>query len=127
MAQKVVFIFVENELSEEILSFTPDKDELIQAARDMEYETSENDTGVNVQFEWYDIGEGESDTDIFFSDKELYQIMKNRKQNFQKEIEQRGFLCECYYRYTDRCTIVFYLCHMLDSFGSNLSFTSVKL
>lgn len=94
MAQKVVFIFVENELSEEILSFTPDKDELIQAARDMEYETSENDTGVNVQFEWYDIGEGESDTDIFFSDKELYQIMKNRKQNFQKEIEQRGFFCE---------------------------------
>lgn len=94
MAQKVVFVFVENELSDEILSFTPDKDDCIQTARDMGYEASENDTGVNVRFEWYDIGEGESDTDTFFSDEELYQIMKDRKQGFQKEIEQRGFICE---------------------------------
>lgn len=94
MAQKVVFVFIENELSDEILSFTPDKDNCIQAARDMGYEASESDIGINVRFEWYDIGEGESDTDIFFFDKELYQIMKNREQSFQKEIEQRGFICE---------------------------------
>lgn len=93
MAQKVVFVFV-NELSDEILSFTPDKDDCIQIARDMGYEASENNTGVNVRFEWYDIGEGESDTDTFFSDEELYQIMKNRKQSFQKEIEKKGFICE---------------------------------
>ena len=91
MAQKVVFVFIDGTLSDEILTYTPDTDDLLTILDNMGYEASDGE--IEAGYEWYDIGSGESDTDEFFTEKELYDMRLKGSRIFENEITKAGYDC----------------------------------
>lgn len=74
MSQKAVFVRINGNLHEEVFTHVPDHDEMIQICKDFGYEsTDERYDGdyIIVEYEWVDIGDGESGTDTFFDDESL--------------------------------------------------------
>lgn len=100
MSQRAVFVRVNGGLHEEVLTHVPDHDDMIQICKDYGYESSDGKYDgdyINVEYEWVDIGEGESGVDEFFDDEALcalydaYDWEKNFKsQGFETETIQTG-------------------------------------
>ena len=72
MSQKAVLVRVENNLIPEVFNSVPDYDEAVQICKDngYEYEDFYSDYYM-LEYEWIDIGEGESGTDEFIYDEAL--------------------------------------------------------
>lgn len=85
MSQRAVFIEVDGEQYDEILSSVPDEEECLSICLDMNMENSEHE----IKYEWYEIGDGESDTDEFFTEKELLDV--KRKDEFEEYMEKQGY------------------------------------
>lgn len=72
MSQRAVFVEVNGNLLPEVLHGMPDYDDCVSAARDMvEPDDLEPGDTCAVHAVWYEIGEGESDTDTFFPEETL--------------------------------------------------------
>lgn len=74
MSQTAVMIMVNGSVHSEVYEHVPDYDEAIQICKDFGYESEDGDypgDHIRVEYEWLEIGEGESGTDAFFSDDEL--------------------------------------------------------
>ncbi len=65
----------------------PDEDYVVSLAED--YDLKGN---IECLYEWYEIGEGESDTDTFFTDDEIADMFESG--NFVKACEEKGYDCE---------------------------------
>ena len=72
MSQKAVLVRVENNLIPEVFYSVPDYDEAVQICKDngYEYEDFYSDYYM-LEYEWIDIGEGESGEDEFIDDETL--------------------------------------------------------
>ena len=86
MSQRAVFIEVDGEQYEEIFHSVPDKEDCLSICLDMEMESGEHE----IKYEWYEIGEGESDTDEFFIEEELLRMKKEDR--FEEYMKIQG--CE---------------------------------
>lgn len=74
MSQKAVMIRVNGNLHDEVFSHVPDNDEAIQICKDFGYESSDGDFDgdyILVEYEWLDIGNGESGCDEYLDDETL--------------------------------------------------------
>ena len=74
MSQKAVFVRLNGNLHNEVFPSVPDHDEMIQICKDFGYESTDGEYDedyINVEYEWVDIGDGESGTDTFFDDESL--------------------------------------------------------
>ncbi len=91
MSQRAVFLEVDGAIHPEVMHAMPDIDDCVAAARDLECEPCEGDTCV-VNATWYEIGEGESDTDNFFPEETLVEWRKNGK--VEEEAGKRGYCVE---------------------------------
>lgn len=88
MSQRVVIIEMNDEKRQRnihIQNYVPDQDDIEQLSLDYEMSGS-----VEATYEWYEIGEGESDTDAFFTEEEL----KSMYEDFERNCEKRGMNCE---------------------------------
>lgn len=77
MSQRAVFVRVDGNLHSEVLTHVPDHDEMVQICKDCGYEATDarfDNDYLLVEYEWVDIGDGESGIDTFFSDEELCYI-----------------------------------------------------
>ena len=72
MSQKAVFVRIEGNLIPEVFYSVPDYDEAVQICKDngYEYEDYYSDYYL-LEYEWIDIGEGESEVDEFIDDETL--------------------------------------------------------
>ena len=93
MSQRAVFIEVDGEQYEEIFYSVPDEEDCLSICLDMEMESGEHE----IKYEWYEIGNGESDTDEFFIAKELLRMKKEDRfeeymkiQGYETELVQSG-------------------------------------
>lgn len=74
MSQKAVMIRVNGNLHEEVYNHVPDEDEAIQICKDCGYEPSDGifeGDYILVEYEWLDIGDGESGWDDHLDDETL--------------------------------------------------------
>lgn len=76
MSQRAIFVMVNGVVTNEILHHVPDREEMIQICKDMGYEACDNSIMdyMLVEYEWIEIGEGESDTDEIVSEETLLDI-----------------------------------------------------
>lgn len=79
----------------EILTYFPDEDE----ARKMVKEATEGwlfeNSDYEVTTDWYEIGEGESNTDYFFSDEELIEWYNiGGIEEIEKRAKEKGYSVE---------------------------------
>lgn len=93
MSQRAVFVEVDGEQYEEIFHSVPDEEDCLSICLDMEMESGEHE----IKYEWYEIGEGESDTDEFFIEEELLRMKKEDRfeeymkiQGYETELVQSG-------------------------------------
>ena len=95
MSQKAVFVRINGNLHEEVFTHVPDHDEMIQICKDFGYEsTDERYDGdyINIEYEWVDIGDGESGTDTFFDDESLCFLYDCY--GWEKNFEKMGYNTE---------------------------------
>lgn len=87
MSQRVVIIELNdtNKIFRHIQSNVPDQEEIEQLSQDYEMCGS-----MEATYEWYEIGEGESDTDTFFTEEEL----ESMSEDLEKNCETKGIYCE---------------------------------
>lgn len=88
MSQRVVFVdyFSIIHLTSSVYSYIPDEDE-------MKNECEDYDPGmIEAHWYWYDIGEGESDTDCFYTDEQLMKLWEEGV--FEEQIEKDGYLLD---------------------------------
>ena len=72
MSQKAVLVRVEGNLIPEVFNSVPDYDEAIQICKDNGYEYKNYYSDYYcLEYEWIDIGEGESGTDEFIDEVTL--------------------------------------------------------
>lgn len=73
MSQKAVLVRVDGNLVQEVFHSIPDEDDAIQICKDEGYESSDEIwyDYLNVEYEWIEIGDGESGTDEFIDDETL--------------------------------------------------------
>lgn len=88
MSQRAVFVKVDNEQYEEIFHSVPDGEDCLSICLDMGMESGEHE----IEYEWYEIGAGESDTDEFFIEEELLDM--KRKDKFEEYMEKQGYETE---------------------------------
>lgn len=77
MSQRAIMVRVNGNLFPEVFPSIPDYDDTIQICKDFGYEVSDaNYDGdyICVEYEWIEIGDGESGTDEFFDDETLMHI-----------------------------------------------------
>lgn len=75
MSQKAVLIRIENNLIPEIFNSVPDYDEAVQICKDYDYDDYKTISDyLLIEYEWIDIGEGESGVDHFIDDEALLAI-----------------------------------------------------
>lgn len=76
MSQKAVFVRVDGNLIQEVFNTVPDYDDACQICNDNGWDGTEDRSSdyYNVEYEWIDIGEGESGLDTFIDDKTLLHI-----------------------------------------------------
>lgn len=88
MSQRAVFVEVDGEQYEEIFHSVPDGEDCLSICLDMGMESGEHE----IEYEWYEIGAGESDTDEFFIEEELLDM--KRKDKFEEYMEKQGYETE---------------------------------
>lgn len=88
MGQRVVFINVDGEQYDEILSSVPDEEDCLSICLDVGMESGEHE----IEYEWYEIGDGESDTDEIFTEEELLRM--KREDRFEEYMEKQGYETE---------------------------------
>ena len=82
MSQRAVFITVNGNVVDEVFNSVPDYDDMVNACEDEGYEYDEDsDYYANVEYEWIEIGEGESGSDDFFDDETLLDLYKENGVN----------------------------------------------
>lgn len=91
MSQRAVFVEVDGILFPELQPGMPDYDDCVSIVRDMELEVGEDET-CEVYAVWFEIGEGESDTDEFFPEESLLAWYKGG--TLEKEVEKCGYYLE---------------------------------
>lgn len=64
------------------------EEDCLSICLDMEMESGEHE----IKYEWYEIGDGESDTDEFFIEEELLRM--KRKDKFEEYMEKQGYEME---------------------------------
>ena len=96
MSQRAVFIEVDGMLYNEIFRSMPDYDECVSIIKDIGLDT---EGSVDVVAAWYEIGEGESDTDEFFKEAELLHLYDT--DTLEKEMERLRKMT--YYCFTSDC------------------------
>lgn len=95
MSQKAVFLRINGNLHEEVFTSVPDHDEMVQVCKDFGYEAEDGKWDgdcINVEYEWVDIGEGESGTDTFFDDETLCALYDCYE--WEKNFESLGYNVE---------------------------------
>lgn len=85
MSQRAVFIKVDNEQYEEIFHSVPDEEDCLSICLDVGMESGEHE----IEYEWYEIGNGESDTDNFFIEEELLRM--KREDRFEEYMKIQGY------------------------------------
>lgn len=88
MSQRAVFVKVDNEQYKEIFHSVPDGEDCLSICLDVGMESGEHE----IEYEWYEIGDGESDTDEFFIEEELLDM--KRKDKFEEYMEKQGYETE---------------------------------
>ena len=91
MSQKAVFVRVDGNLIPEIFTHVPEYNDMVQICLDYDYDGTESISDYYlVEYEWVEIGEGESNTDDFIDDETLLHIYD--AYDWEKEIyEHFGF------------------------------------
>lgn len=77
MSQKAVMIRVNGNLHDEVFSYVPDDEDAIQICKDFGFDSSDEEFDedyILVEYEWIDIGDGESGADEFIDDETLLHI-----------------------------------------------------
>ena len=95
MSQTAVFVRINGNFHKEVFSYVPDHDEMIQICKDFGYESSDGSFDgdyINVEYEWVDIGDGESGTDTFFDDESLCHLYDSYE--WEKNFEDMGYNAE---------------------------------
>lgn len=78
MSQKAVLVRVEGNLIPEVFCSVPDYDEAVQICKDYGYEYKDYYSDYYMlEYEWIDIGEGESGTDEFIDDEVLLHLYES--------------------------------------------------
>lgn len=95
MSQTAIFARVNGTLYEgEVFKHIVSKDEAIGLCADIGLTSDDGDSTdiISIEYEWYEIGEGEANTNKFFTDSELLEMYKNK--DFNKSINQKGYSLE---------------------------------
>lgn len=95
MSQKAVFVRINGSLHAEVFPSVPDHDEMVQICKDFGYEFSDGKYDgdyINVEYEWVDIGDGESGTDTFLDDEALCALYDGHE--CEKNFESMGYNAE---------------------------------
>lgn len=95
MSQTAVLVRVNGNLHNEVFSSVPDYDDAIQICKDFGYEASDGSFPgdyILVEYEWLDIGDGESGTDTFYDDETLLHIYDSY--GYEEVIEADGYNVE---------------------------------
>ena len=95
MSQTAVMIRVNGNLHEEVFTHVPDYDEAIQICKDFGYEASDGNYDgdyILVEYEWIEIGEGESGIDTFFDDEVLKFLYDSPE--YEDILEKQGYIVE---------------------------------
>ena len=95
MSQTAVFVRINGNLHEEVFTHVPDHDDMIQICKDFGYESSDGSFDgdyINIEYEWIDIGEGESGMDTFFDDESLCVLYNSYE--WEKNFENIGYDAE---------------------------------
>lgn len=76
MSQKAVLVRVNGNLVQEVFNSVPDYEEAVQICKDEGYEADDNyfSNYYSVEYEWLDIGEGESGVNEFIDEETLLAI-----------------------------------------------------
>lgn len=76
MSQRAILVSVEGNLISEVFHSIPDYDEAVQICIDNGWDGTEDTIyeSYTVEYEWLEIGEGESATDEFIDDETLLHI-----------------------------------------------------
>lgn len=85
MSQRAVFVEVDGEQYEEIFHSVPDEEDCLSICLDMGIENGEHE----IEYEWYEIGEGESDTGEFLVEEELLRM--KREDRFEEYMKIQGY------------------------------------
>lgn len=96
MSQTVRISTINDVFYEEIKTSFPDQEECIYMVKEALEEgyVAENDM-YEVETHWYEIGDGESGTDTFFTDDELIEWYKKGEiSEIEKNAEERGHYVE---------------------------------
>lgn len=95
MSQRAVFVRVNGNLHEEVLSHVPDHDDMIQICKDFGYDPSYGEYDgdyISLEYEWIDIGDGEGGADEFFDDEALCALYDSYE--WEKNFEKMGYNAE---------------------------------
>lgn len=75
MSQTAVLVIVDGNLIPEVFCSVPDYDEAVQICKDNGYEYKDYYSDYYLlEYEWIEIGEGESGTDEFIDDEDLLDL-----------------------------------------------------
>lgn len=95
MSQTAIFARVNGTLYEgEVFKHIVSKDEAIGICADIGLTSDDGDSmdTINIEYEWYEIGDGEANTNEFFNDSELLEMYKTK--DFNKAVNQKGYSLE---------------------------------
>ena len=95
MSQRAVLVRVNGNLVQEVFNYVPDYEEAVQICKDEGYEVDNNyfSNYYSVEYEWIDIGEGESGEDEFIDDEALLHLYDSHE--FEERVyEQFGLKVE---------------------------------
>ena len=85
MSQKAVFVRVDGNLIPEIFTYVPDYYDMVQICKDNDYDGTESFSDYYlVEYEWTEIGDGESGMDDLIDDETLLHIYD--AYNWEEEI-----------------------------------------
>ena len=94
MSQTVVFMEVNGVIYPDNLGGYPDRDEAISVAKEMvDDDLIALSDDYEVFTEWYEIGDGESGMDTFFSSDAL--VSWRKADVFEKNVEDAGYPVDC--------------------------------
>lgn len=75
MSQRAVFVRVSGNLIPEVFTYVPDYDEMVMVCREHGYDGSDGVISYCLaEYEWIEIGEGESGMDTFLDDETLLAV-----------------------------------------------------
>ena len=78
MSQKAVLVRIEGNLIPEVFNYVPNYDDAVYICKDYGYEYKDYYSDYYMlEYEWIDIGEGESGTDEFIDDETLLSLYES--------------------------------------------------